>query len=251
MRSGFCNLSYCTDAGRSKTHGRCRKADCSCPWHDQDIKDRAAELVVPKEAIERSAVDPVDVLREGAEAEVSGELTLVLDSPDSVFAPPGPRVVERWPDALADAVEVLALAAERVEVAAKGLGALPPDDALRLLHRLREAISSARDVDAALSTHIYIKGEHGDLHLPDLPPVSVKRSRERKNWDERGAVFAYVDSQMVARGAEQPDPSEIVDWVLQVVGVQYCRTTPLKAVGLDPKAFCDELPGNIVVRFTD
>lgn len=129
------------------------------------------------------------------------------------------------------------------------LAALTAEDALRMLHRLREATTALAEIDAVLSRHIYLSGEHGDVRLDGLPAARVVRGRDRKNWDGRGAAFAYVDRQLASSDGEVPDPAAVVAWVLEVVGVGYCRTTALKAAGLDPESYCDSAPGKVRVEF--
>lgn len=169
---------------------------------------------------------------------------LLAKSAELTEAPAEPRPL--W-----DAVAEVAFAALHVTKEATSLSELPPEEAMRILYGLRDAIDHLRDVDAALVQHIYLHGEHGDVRLEGLPPAKVTRGRDRKDWDARGAAFAYVDSKMVERHGETPDPAEVASWVLEVVGASYCRVTPLRAVGLDPEAFCESSPGRLSVTFTD
>lgn len=200
-------------SGNDKGHGRCRMASCSCPQHDADLKAKAAALVAPEVA---ELLEPSE--------------------------PPRPL----W-----DAVAEVAFAALHVTKEATGLSDLPPEEALRVLYGLRDAIDNLRDVDAALVQHIYLHGEHGDVRIEGLPPAKITRGRERKDWDARGAAFAYVDSKMTERQGETPDPADVVSWVLDVVGASYCRVTPLRTVGLEPEAFCTSSPGRLAVTFSD
>lgn len=202
---------FCSDG--DKRHDRCRLDSCSCPQHDADLKAKAAALVAP-------------------------EVAELLEPGES-------------PRPLWDAVAEVAFAALHVTKEATGLSDLPPEEALRVLYGLRDAIDNLRDVDAALVQHLYLHGEHGDVRVEGLPAARVQRNRDRKAWDERGAVRDYVNHQIVSNDGELPDPLQVVEWVLNVVGVNYCRVTPLKAAGLDPKDYCTETPGSLSVAFFD
>lgn len=152
---------------------------------------------------------------------------------------------------LAGEVEMLALTASVLSSAAVGLD-LPAEDALRLLHQLRSALSAIRDVEAVLVTHIYVTGEHGDVQVADLPMAKVVRRRDRKVWDGRGIARAVVDARMTERGFEVPsDPMDVADWLLEVLAVSYARVTQLRAMGLDPEEFCETTPGSLSVTFAD
>jgi hypothetical protein len=78
MRSGFClecpQVRDGSPAVRGPKHTRCRKADCSCVWHDQDVRDKGTALAaqpvekpVEKDlaaAVERVALAALEVTTE-------------------------------------------------------------------------------------------------------------------------------------------------------------------------------------------
>ena len=143
-------------------------------------------------------------------------------------------------------VDDLAEAADALNAAAVTMGTYDPVELIRTLATLRYAIRELQTIDAGLVRDIYLRAEHGDLDVPGLGRVSVKRSRDRTKWEAREAVFAYVDAQMTAREGELPDPTDIADWVMDVLPATAsteCKVTALRKVGLDPKAFCEDLPG--------
>lgn len=230
---------------RGSRHGRCRLNSCSCAGHDQDVRDKAAALVgeyVPGCGF----VAPT--LTIAGHPKESGQ--------DIVPAPPLTMPIHAVADevdretALWDAVKSSALSALRVSTEATGLDQLDAETCMRILYALRAGLEHLRDVEAGLVNRIYLAGPHGmDVRVEGLPPAIVGRSKNRKGWDERGAAFAYLDSKMAARDGEAPDPGEVVDWMLELFGVNYVRTTPLKAVGLQVDAFCEETPGKPQVSF--
>lgn len=130
-----------------------------------------------------------------------------------------------------------------------GLAALDWQEATKLLDRLREITTRLAQIDALIVRHIYVTGEHGDTDIDGIGRVKVTRSRDRTKWDERGVAQAVIDKQMEARGGEMPnDPWEVAEWLLQVYGVNYCRVTPLRALGLEPDDYCDSTPGKPTVQ---
>jgi len=153
---------------------------------------------------------------------------------------------------LQTAVSVLTAAADQLSVAAArdGIDALDWEAATRALADLRDGIETARQVDSLLVRHIYLHGPHGKnaAELDGIGPVSIGRSQERKNWDERGVARAVIDARMADTAGEAPDPWDVAEWLLEVYGVSYCRVTPLRALGLEPKAFCEEIPGKPTVQ---
>jgi len=129
-----------------------------------------------------------------------------------------------------------------------GMAKLDGEDTIRLLDRLRSITHRLGQIDANLVKHAYVTGEHGEQILDGIGKVSVHRSRDRTKWDERGVAQAVIDKQMEKRGGEMPsEPWEVISWVLEVFGISYCRVTPLRAMGLDPEAFCDSSPGKPTV----
>jgi hypothetical protein len=150
------------------------------------------------------------------------------------------------------AIELTTVVAGRLSTAA-GAGAIDAltwEDAIRLLDQLRPAIATLRQVDSLLARRAYLAGPHGrDVAVLDgIGPVSITRTADRKRWDERGVARAVIDAKMADSTGESPDPWDVAEWLLEVVSVGYCRVTPLRALGLEPEAFCDVEPGNISVQ---
>lgn len=155
------------------------------------------------------------------------------------------------PEGLHGAVEAVLHAAEQLNTAALGtIDATDPTDAICYLDQLRDTTDHIGTVVAGLTKHVYLTAEHGDQDIPGVGRVWVGRSRDRKEWDSRGAVFAYIDAKMIAAEGELPDPTVVADWVMDVLPATAstsCKVSGLKAVGLDPKVFCEEKPGKISV----
>jgi len=150
------------------------------------------------------------------------------------------------------AVEMATEVARILSVAARGdaIDALSWEDAVRLLDQLRDSIETLRQIDSLLVRRIYLAGPHGVnvAELDGIGRVSITRSKDRKKWDERGIARAVIDARMADTTGEAPDPWDVAEWLLQVVSVGYARVTPLRAMGLDPDAFCDVEPGKPTVQ---
>lgn len=191
---------------------------------------------------------PYDGLTEAARdgwiltAEVIAERMLEAEPAPSTPAPS---------EGLQGAVETLRDAADALNTAALGtVETTDWQDAIRYLADLRDATDHIGAVTAGLTRHVYLTGEHGDVDVDGVGRVKIARARDRKEWDSRGAVFAYIDARMVAREGELPDPTDVAEWVMDVLPATAstsCKVTPLRAVGLDPKAFCEDKPGKIGV----
>lgn len=155
------------------------------------------------------------------------------------------------PGSLEEATTVLLTTAEALN--ATGTAAIDAtdwQDAVRILHRLREATDHIGAVTALLTRHIYLTGEHGDQDIEGVGRVKIIRGRDRTQWEPREAVFAYIDARMIATEGEVPDPMVVADWVMDVLPATSstsCKVTALKNMGLDPKAFCEDSPGSIRV----
>lgn len=205
-QSGFCGLT-----NGPASHARCAggyDADhpCICPCHQETT------------VIEIQAL--------------SGEVIAVVPE-------------QPVPD-LSAIIDSLTRAAEAVgeSTRAAHLTKIDWQDAVRMLDRIRAAtdlIGAARD---ALALHAYITGEHGDVEVDGVKgTVKIARGRTRKDWRVEDTARSVVDAKMEALKGEQPDPLEVVDWLLSVLHVDYARVTPLRALGLDPKEFCTDVPG--------
>lgn len=150
---------------------------------------------------------------------------------------------------LTQAVDLFAAAADRLsETVVKALMGTSWQDTIRLLDRLRDAGHTAGQVDAALVRHAYLTGEHGAHEIEGVGMVGIARTRDRKSWDERGVARAVIDAKMADSDGTAPDPWDVAEWLLEVYGINYVRVTPLRALGLEPKAFCTEEPGKPAVQ---
>lgn len=151
---------------------------------------------------------------------------------------------------LAQTVDLLRAAADKVNEAAANAGVtgLEWTEALRLLDQLREATRTTGYVDAALVKHIYLTGEHGRVEVPGLGVVDISRARDRRSWDARSLARAVIDHHMGESDGTAPDPWDVAEWLLEVIAADRCRVTPLRAMGLEPQAFCQDTPGSIGVQ---
>lgn len=168
--------------------------------------------------------------------------------------PDAAAVPEQLPETtLPVAAELIALAAERLSTAAAGvIDGLDWEDCVRLLDLLRGAVETVNQVDSLLVRQAYLRGPHGrnSAELDGIGLISISRSKDRKAWDERGVARAVIDKHMEAAEnlGEAPDPWTVAEWLLEVYGVQYVRVTPLRALGLEPGAFCEEITGKPTVQ---
>lgn len=148
------------------------------------------------------------------------------------------------PATLTDALAVLESAVRAV------VDAPHPDDwqdAVRDLARLRDSVHRLGQIDRLLTNHIYLAGEHGKQLVEGVGEVMVARSRDRRQWDAHGIAAAIIDERMADRGGEEAHPADVAEWLLEVLAVSYARVTPLRAMGLDPDAFCSSTPGTPAV----
>lgn len=230
MRSGLCGQCprVTEDAKRGPMHGRCTMDSCSCIWHDEDVKDKAAKLITEAKPRDVSLVT---------------QIVAVPDPNSPLFA----KTLAPKPP-----LETLLFMCEQLARQSIGLDEVAPDEALSRLHSLRQSIALLQTIDAALVTRIYLAGEHGDVRVDGLPVAKVTRGRDRKSWDARGVSRSVIDCHMTERGFEPPsDPWEVAEWLLEVLGVGYARVTPLRTMGLDPEDFCESSPGKISVQFVE
>lgn len=162
------------------------------------------------------------------------------------------EVIKHYPDTalddagLATMAEVTRAAAARLldTTGAKHLTALDVEATVRIADTLRHALRDIRLIQDALTRHAYLIAEHGRPYIIDgVGSVTINRTRDRKRWDERGVAQAIIDARMQNTDGEAPAPWDVVEWLLEVIAVNYCRVTPLRALGIEPKAFCDDVPG--------
>lgn len=142
-------------------------------------------------------------------------------------------------------VELLSEDAGRLDalLTAEQLAAGEPLYWITVLRDLRDVLRELQTLDAVLCRHIYLHGEHGDIEVDGVGRVKVYRSRASERWEGREAAFAAVDAKLTETGGELPDPMTVVEWVLDVVGIGYCRKNTLRALGLDPALFYESVPG--------
>lgn len=152
---------------------------------------------------------------------------------------------------LPTAVAVLTAASEMVNAAAMGaIDGLAWKEAATLLRELRATVTNhIGPLDASLVRHLYMKAPHGQTEVEGLGVIEVRRTQDRKNWSERGAVFDYVGAKIQENGGEMPDPETVAEWVLEIAGIGYIRVTPLRAARLDPEDYCTSEPGKPTVTF--
>lgn len=223
VRSGFCNLSWSLDTpdGRA-SHARCSGYRCPCICHqpDPDVRDAS------------------DQAENHATPQVRG---VVRAPPDDPL--PGLTITQ--------AVDLFLAAAEHLDTAAsyEAVRVLDHETILRLLDRLRAATRIAGDLDRTLTGAAYAKGR-GDHIIDGIGLVTVSRTTDRKGWDERGIAQGVIDAKMAQHHADgtMPDPWEVIDWFLEVCHVDYARLGALRALGLDPDAYSDAIPGRPQVR---
>lgn len=160
-----------------------------------------------------------------------------------IDAPPG------TPEA---AVDLFQSAADHLNTATKGYHPDDWRDALFLLRDLRAAMETVRKVDEALVRWLYLHGEHGQhQHLDGINgEFYIGRGRSKERWASAEGVREYVARKIVANEGEYPDPSEVVEWVLEVLPATTStslRKTPLRAVGMDVGDYLSSEPGTIKV----
>ena len=198
-------------------------------------------LIIP------DGIDPASV-RE-ALAESGTPLPWVVSAADASAA-------ERLTDAIAN----LAAAAEQVNAAALNtLGELPWEIAVGMLATIR-AIQTQHlgPIDASLVRHLYLTGEHGDTELDGIGVVSIRRSRDRKEWDHwtwqhdvRGAVIEKKvggQAELFDLDGNAYNLMDLFDAVQSVHGAQAPKVTALRALGLDAKTYCEDRPGKPTVE---
>lgn len=144
-----------------------------------------------------------------------------------------------------DAAAVVALAVTDLAEALTGYHADDWRDAVHLLRAVRASRHRLAALDDTLTRWLYLHGEHGQHQLIDGIPgqVAITRSRARERWDERGVLTDYIEAKIRANDGEAPDPLEVVSWVLEVASVGYCRTTAVRAAGLDVADYRTSEPG--------
>lgn len=224
LRTGFCNLSWSLDRedGRA-SHRRCQSPVCPCVCHQPEPSYPDLGHGGP--------TDPTDLSVPSFQRVSNIDFT---EEPE-----PDPLAGLTVPQA----VDLFLAAAEHLDTAAsyEAVRVLDHTTLIRLLDRLRAATLIAGDIDRTLVGAAYAKGR-GDHVIDGIGPVKVSRSVTRKSWDERGIAQGVIDTRMQRDHPDGslPNPWEVIDWFLEVVHVDYARVGSLKALGLDPEAYCDE-----------
>lgn len=177
-------------------------------------------------------------------ARACGGTPLTCDEPEH-WTPEPTREEQR-----AAALDLLAEAADAVNTALAGLADVPALDALHLLADLRKATAVLGQLDAALATHLYLHGEHGEQLVDGIGKVRIYRTREREQWAKPELARAVVDARMRAINGEVTDPHTVVDWLLEALAIDYARKTALRAIGLDPGDYYTSEPGVPKVSIT-
>lgn len=141
-----------------------------------------------------------------------------------------------------------------------GIGGLPWEAASRHLSALRDAVTTLLQIDAALVRHLYLTAPHGDTELEGVGVVKVYRSNDRKDWDHetwqkdvRGALLERKGIGPVLADPVSGELIEVLDLLRElqdVHGAQAPKVTRLRALGLEPGAYCEERPGKPSVQIT-
>jgi hypothetical protein len=147
---------------------------------------------------------------------------------------------------LEQAAELLNAAAELLTTAPPPISELDPDEATRILARIRDAGDTVGKIDALLCAHL-VGQRWGELEVDGLGVVKYRRTEKRERWDERGAAYAVLETKMAERGGELPDPRDVVDWLLEAASVGYFRKTALRSMGIDPGDYHHSERGNPAV----
>lgn len=172
--------------------------------------------------------------------------------PAEADTPDHPEQAEGWRSVTVDELLYdLEAAARSVD---RGLLGYHPDDwrdAARTLHQIRQSTARLKRLDSKLGTWLYLHGEHGMHQLVEgIGAVSITRGRAKERWAAEEAVAAYVAAKIEANGGEYPDPSTVVDWVLEVVPATAStnlRKPPLRDAGIDVQDYYASEPGTISI----
>ena len=141
-----------------------------------------------------------------------------------------------------------------------GIGGLPWEDAIQALSDLRVAQVTIARIDAALVRHLYLVAPHGDVEVEGVGMVGIRRSTDRKEWDHDEWKHDVRSHLLEQRGLPSfladPGTGEVVD-VLDLLqaaqdvhGAQAPKVTKIRALGLEPQAYCSETPGKPSVTIT-
>ena len=98
-------------------------------------------------------------------------------------------------------VDMLTAVAELLTTAPPPIAELDPDDATRLLDRIRDAVETIRKVDALLCARL-IRDRWGSVEVEGIGVVTYRRTSSNDRWDERGAAYAVVAAKMEERGGD-------------------------------------------------
>ena len=189
------------------------------------------------------------------------ECSCLPGAPEHVHGEGGYATDATPTERLSDAIANLVAAAQAVNTEALGtLNELPWEIAAGMLRVLR-AITTDHlgPIDASLVRHLYMTGEHGDTELDGIGIISIRRTRDRKEWDAttwqhdvRGAVIekhVAGNTNLYDLDGNEYNVAELLDRAQAVHGAQAPKVTALRGLGLDPSAYCEDRPGKPTVTF--
>lgn len=183
------------------------------------------------------------------QAEVVAARMLEAEPAGAVVPTIIPLPADGEPLTLTGSITTLLGSADYLNDVARTIPAHTPADLIQCLSRLRETIRVLQTVDAAIVREVYIRCEHSEQEIEGVGRVKIMRGRERRSWDGRGVVRAVIDAQMEKRGYEVPDdPWDVAEWLLEVFPTDRPRVTPLRALGIEPREFCEDSPGKPTVQ---
>lgn len=142
---------------------------------------------------------------------------------------------------------------------AGGINALSWEDALHALDGLRLAVETLAQIDAALVRHLYLRAPHGDVEVDGIGVVNISRSNDRKAWlhddwkqDVRGHLLEQreVPPELYDVEGNEYDVLDLLAAAQNVHGATDPKVTQLRALGLDPAAYCKTVPGKPTVTIT-
>lgn len=133
-------------------------------------------------------------------------------------------------------------------------------EALTILDALRKTVTSLLQSDAGLVRYLYLTAPHGDTEVEGIGVVGIRRSNDRNAWDHDGwkhdvraallEEYGYGDGLVDVQSGEMVDVLDLLTALQDVHGASAPKVTKLRALGLDPAAYCEEVPGKPSVTIT-
>ncbi len=120
-----------------------------------------------------------------------------------------------------------------------------------MLDAVRDMTNTLKSVDERLVEVLTAK--MGDPIAVDGVVAEVKWGKPRKQW-ETEQLASLVSEEIIARaidpetGALETPVSQLIQQLLQFVGVSYWKVTALKALGIDPDQYCEVGPAKASVQ---